>query len=529
MTARARRRAVWVVAALMLGVVVLLGSAFDAQRGGSSAAGPVDPRIGAPIAPPESGQPAARLAYAGPRRLAGRTTLHARVRPAGQRVVAVTFLLDGRPLGSDTTAPYALDVDASLLPPGRHRLRVVAVDRVGERSATRALAVRSVRTPHRALEATPANGFGEALAALARGHVTVMLGPGRYAVPHLELGSGARLVGAGRRTVLAATRAGWSLVTIRGRGVRMSDLMIDGGRAAERGIGVARGSHDVRLQRLEVRGVRETAVEIWGAHSDVSIQDSVLAGEGAHGAGVFDLGSDESRDTSVIRTDISGFRGYGINFGQRAYDRPDVAPHALALDNRIRDIDDPAAADGTHEGAIWSGGVAAAIIGNRIRDIGWDGIQTVGSSRLVTVVDNDIARTRTGIYLEHETIDSLFARNVIADVTTGLNVEWRYGGAGSGSNTFEDNTVVRPTETGIFVDVAGDGHRIAGNLVVGGRGPAVVLQGASDNVVIDNRACGRPGAPLVVQQSGDHDDGRAAHPLRNRITGNESTGACPER
>jgi hypothetical protein len=309
----------------------------------------------------------------------------------------------------------------------------------------------------------------------------------------------------------------------------MSDLQIDGARLAERGVGVAGGSHDVRLQRLRVRGITESAVEIWGAHSGVSIQDSVLVGSGARNAGVFDLGSEESRDTSVIRTDISGFRGYGINFVQRAYDRPDVALRSLALDNRIHDIDDPDADNGTHEGAIWSGGVAAAIVGNRIRDTGWDGIQTVGSSRRVTVVDNDIARTGTGIYLEHETNDSLFARNVIADVATGLNVEWRYDGAGSGTNTFVDNTVIRPTDAGIFVDVAGDGNRIAANLVAGGSGPAVVLQGASDNLVVDNRACGRSREPLVVQQSAHHDDGVAAHSLRNRITGNGSSETCPAR
>jgi hypothetical protein len=522
-----RRRTVWAVVALALCLVALLGSALDAQRGGSSAARMVAPRIGAPIALPDAGRPAARVRYTGPRRLAGHTTLRARVRAAKQRVVAVTFRLGGRALATATTAPWAVDIDASRLPEGRHRLRVVAVDRVGSRSAAPPARVRVLAGQPPALQASPDAGFEEALAALARGHVTVALAAGRYPVSHLELGSGARLVGAGRRTVLVAARPGWSLVTVRGRGVRMSDLAIDGAHLAERAVGVAGGSHDVRLQRLHVRGITDSAVEVWGAHSGVSIQDSVLVGGGADGGGVIDLGSEESRDTSVIRTAISGFRGYGINFVQRAYDRPDVALHSLALDNRIHDIDDPAVDNGTREGAIWSGGVAAAIVGNRIRDIGWDGIQTVGSSRRVTVVDNDIARTRTGIYLEHETTDSLFARNVIADVATGLNVEWRYEGAGSDTNTFVANTVVRPTDAGIFVDVAGDGNRVARNVVAGGSGPAIVLQGASDNLVTDNVSCGRPGRPLVVQQSAHHDDGVAAHSLRNRITGNQSSETCP--
>ena len=76
-----------------------------------------------------------------------------------------------------------------------------------------------------------------------------------------------------------------------------------------------------------------------------------------------------------------------------------------------------------------------------------------------------------GIYLEHETNDSLIARNVIADVATGINSEWRYDGAGSGSNTFERNPIVRPAETGIFIDVAGDRNRLASNVVSAAAGP----------------------------------------------------------
>lgn len=529
MSVRTPRRALWAAAALAVCLALLLGAAFYAQNDNSSAADPARLQIGAAIAAPASGRPAAHVAYAGSRRLIGRTLLRADVRSTGQRIVAVTFLLDGRPLGTDTSEPYALDVDASLLPAGRHRLRVVAVDRLGARSAARAVTVHTGGSRRHILQASPRRGLAAARAALARGHVTVLLGPGRYAVPRVELGSGARLVGTGRRTVLAATSAAWSLVTVHGQGVRISDLVIDGAGRAERAIGVADGSHDVRLQRLYIRGIRETGVETWGAHSSISVQDSVITGGGAEGAGVFDLGSDATQGTSVIRSSITGFRAYGINFAQRAYDRPRAALYALALDNRIRDINDPAVDNGTREGAIWSGGVAAAIIGNRIRDTGWDGIQTVGSSRGVTVVDNDIARTRTGIYLEHETTGSLFAHNVIADVTTGLNVEWRYGGAGSAENTFEDNTIVRPTETGIFVDVEGDRNRVAGNVIEGGNGPAIVLQGSSDNVVVDNRACDRPDEHVVVQQSSDLDNGRAAQPLRNRIEDNDSVPACPPR
>jgi Right handed beta helix region len=515
-------RPVWVSAALGLCAVALLVSALDTER---SAPVGATSRIGAPVVLRLAAP--ARLAYAGPRRLEGVATLRARVRRGGARIVAVTFLLDGEPLGTDTRAPWRLDVDASALRKGRHGMRVVAVDSLGARTTSRLASVRAVAAGRRPLTITSATGLRSVLPALAEGGVSVRLAPGRYTVSHLELGDGARLVGSGSRTVLTAAAPAWSLVTVRGHHVRLAGLTIDGAGRAERAVGVAAGSHDVRLQRLRIRRIRVTGVEVWGAHSRISLQDSSIAGSGAAGSGVFELGSDESRDMSVIRTRITGFRSFGINFAQRAYDRPAAALHSLALDNDISAIDDPRAADGTHEGGIWSGGVAAAIIGNRVRDTGWDGIQTVGSSRRVTVVGNRIARTRVGIYLEHETNDSLFARNVIADTGTGINVEWRYDDAGSSRNTFEANRLVRPGEAGVFVDVEGDRNRIVGNVVAGGRGPAVVLQGASGNLMAGNRGCERPGQAVVVQQSARHDDGRAAHSLRNRLRDNESVPSCP--
>ncbi len=147
----------------------------------------------------------------------------------------------------------------------------------------------------------------------------------------------------------------------------------------------------------------------------------------------------------------------------------------------------------------------------------------------MAVVGNHVARTGVGIYLEHETTSSVIARNEIVDVATGINVEWRYDDAGSSGNTFEGNRIVRPRETGLFVDVAGDRNLIAGNLIVGGTGRAVVLQGASDNLVVGNRACARGEEEVVTQRSAHHDDGRAAHSLRNQLDANESVQRCSGR
>ncbi len=152
--------------------------------------------------------------FVGPERLTKPANLEARARPtAGSRVAAVTFFLDGRPLGSDTTRPYRLDVQPALLPQGEHQLRVEAVDNLGRRRSTTASKVTVEASGSDIVEASPGASFARARARLERGDVTVRLAPGRYRVDELELGSGARLVGSGARTVLVPRRSGtgrWS-------------------------------------------------------------------------------------------------------------------------------------------------------------------------------------------------------------------------------------------------------------------------------------------------------------------------------
>jgi nitrous oxidase accessory protein NosD len=150
----------------------------------------------------------------------------------------------------------------------------------------------------------------------------------------------------------------------------------------------------------------------------------------------------------------------------------------------------------------------------------------VGSSTRTSVVANDIAFTRTGIYLEHSTNHSLISGNLIAGARTGINVEWRHEGVGSSGNTFTSNRIVGG---GLFVDVGGDRNLIARNVFVGGPRPAIVLQGSSNNVVRANVGCGSDDSTLVGQQVGKWDDGRRAYPRDNRLLANRSAPSCGGR
>jgi parallel beta-helix repeat protein len=459
--------------------------------------------------------------------------------------VAVTFLLDGAPLGSDTLAPYTFDLDPGLVHPGGHRLRVAVVDNLGRRRSTAPVALRTTRFRTKALTATPKKGLDRALAALRRGNATVRLAPGRYRLHDVKLGDGARLLGAGPETVISPPSGAsyFAVLIARGRNITISDLTVDGdGPGPGRGIAVAvfDGSSDVRLRRLRMIRVRTDGVNVWGAFSNVSVQDSLIEGDGSAQTGIFALGSDRSRDTSVIRTRIRGFRSFGILLAQKEYGRPAAALHGLALDNVVSDVRDPARDRctyapnttpkcGTNEGGIWTGGVEAAIIGNTVLRARWDGIETVGSSTRTTIVGNEIRDTRTGIYLEHSTKDSLFSKNLVVDTRTGINVEWWHDGQGSTGNTFTSNRIVSATRGGLFVDVGDDGNQIVENVFVGGGRPAIVLQGTSDNIVRRNLGCRAGDGELVREQRGTLDDGRRAEPRRNRLAGNTTSATCRAR
>lgn len=533
----ARKRRTQTRAALLAGACLALALVALAEGSVRGAAHPARPGG-------DSRADAVIVRYIGPRgRLPKLARLLTTALSARGRIAAVTFVLDGRPLASVTSPPYAVDVNTALLPPGAHTLRTVAVDTLGRSSRSLPVTVSTVAEPRGVLTASPQRGLRHALEALRRGSVTVRLRPGRYEVDGLVLGSGARLVGSGPSTVLAAGSHSTTepLLSLHGRNISVADLAIDAsGQTGERPITVAvpDGSADVRLQRVRITGVHGDAVNVWGRHSDVSVQDSVIDGAGSGHAGVFALESAASRRTSVIRTRITGFRSFGIIFAQKDYGLRDAGLHALALRNEISDIRDPARAVcrsqplepgcGTNEIGIESGTVGAAIIGNTVSGTGWDGIETVGSSTGTSVVGNTIAETPTGIYIEHATNRSLIARNAISDVETGINVEWRYSGIGSARNVFASNSIANAAKHGLFVGVGADRNAIVRNLFERGGRPAIVLQGSSGNTVSGNRGCGMAGA-LVDEQPGHSDGGGLDTPAHNRLIANVDDGACGAR
>ncbi len=466
------------------------------------------------------------LSIVRPEAFRGWTTVRAETSVPKANVAAISLRIDERTIGSDTTFPYAVLIDGKSLRPGRHQLTLELVRRDGSRVRSSSGVVVIPGGNRRELRASPHRGFVRARRALARGNVTVRLAPGRYPVSALRLGNGARLVGSGPTTVLAApTGPYWSAVAVEGSDTLLSDLSIDGagqGGGEGHAVAVQPGARHFVARRLQIRRVRTVGVYAWGKVTDISVQDSLITSDGSADAGVI-AALPGGNDYSVIRSRIAGFRGWGINFAQVAHENLVTGLRSLALDNVITDIDPPGHTHGTTEGGIWSGGAGATIVGNDVRRTGWTGIETVGSSQGVYINHNRISATRTGIYLEHATLQSIIARNVIRNVRTGINVEWEYGGVGSGQNRFESNHVILASFVGLFIDVGADENMVVGNRLEAARS-GIVLQGSSHNYVARNFVCRSTTA--IEQRAGLWEDDRPAQPVSNQITSNRVERRC---
>ena len=311
------------------------------------------------------------------------------------------------------------------------------------RRVARRVRARRCRLPREIVAAVPVAGprRGAGVArADGRGTVLQLRSRALRELGHVELGSGARLGGCRTGTVLVFR--GRSLVAAHRAWPRsaLSDLAIDGdadkpkARSASADQGPrpadAGGHPDRRRHDHRSRGM--------GGHSAVSVQDSVIAGVGAA----------KERHVRARLRRVAGHEHHA-DVDQRlppprhrlraARLRPAARGAApIGIDNRISDINDPKADSGTHEGAIWSGGVAAAIIGNRIRDTGWDRVSEIRmtSTRTTVVGDWGIARTNVGDLSRAR--DQRLAYRPQRDRRRrdpGINVEWHYNPAPARATT----------------------------------------------------------------------------------------------
>jgi parallel beta-helix repeat protein len=474
-------------------------------------------------APAVSGVHATRVA-------GGLVRLHATATSGSTRVRVVNFVLDGRVVGSDSTAPFSFDWNPADLRTGSHVLRAVAATANGASASSKPVSITTSGRLVATRELRPGQSLRAALAALPKGGGSVHLAPGVYRVQNLSVRSGVHLIGSGAATILrpAAATNYESVLNIRGKGVTVRGLTVDGNATASkrsgggRAIHVGSGARDVVISRVRIVHPRKQGVYLSGDHQRISVQDSVIDGGNRASAGVMDQIDDTtSGDTSVLRTTIRNMRDYGINFFPWTPRKVYPGARAVAIGNVISHIQNSKTDNGTNESGIWTGGVDAMIRGNVVSDTGWDGIQTIGMSRRTVIAGNRISRTGVGIYLEHETWDTVVEANTLTRLSnTGINVEWRYDGKGSGRLTIRRNRIVSPGGFGVFVDVGANNNLITANVVSNPRRGGIRLQGSTGNLVSGNTVSGTSPSRCLSETTGLFDDGRAAHAGNNTFRGN---------
>jgi parallel beta-helix repeat protein len=122
------------------------------------------------------------------------------------------------------------------------------------------------------------------------------------------------------------------------------------------------------------------------------------------------------------------------------------------------------------------------------------------------------------------TRDALIEQNDIADVSVaGINLEPPHGGPVSGRLTIRFNRVVGAGVYGIGTGPGTLGSRITQNQVLDSGNMAILLQGASGNVIEDNDLRDRRSSPRQTWCVYDPQSSGSA--TRNQVDGNDCSGS----
>ena len=408
-------------------------------------------------------------------RISGIQTLTAN---PGQNVVAVTWLLDGKPICTinvpSSGRNFSCDANAGTLPSGTHTLRTQMVQ---------------------------ANGGQVRFGAPSR--VTVGLGPASTATTPGVPGAIVHLSGSRSGFTVASGTTVYGPATIRGnvrlsRGSRLEDVTVDGEVIADHALGAS-------VRNVTVHGVAGQDGMRISQSSDLSVQGSTFWGVSARGSdkGIMDDGPGSS-NLEIAYDTVSNFGGDGA-YLITSGDHNRIVPGL----NRILVLDSNwSGANGAYDNgeqarAFIVGGEHGYVIGNTTTGGTTDGIETYNDAVGMTVAYNHVSGTPVGFYLEHFTDDSRFSHNTTSGVRVGFTVEWLAGSATtSARDTFTDNQVSY-TGSGVFAD-AGTKHITVGpNNAFRGPAPAVTYQGSTDGAIRGNLACPTSAGPFAAVYRND--------------------------
>jgi hypothetical protein len=245
-------------------------------------------------------------------------------------------------------------------------------------------------------------------------------------------------------------------------------------------------------------------VHVWGSAAQAAVLDTRLDGHGKVDSGLLVRQPEGFVGRRIV---AAGFRGYGVvvdpnQFGYRAH-RPFVL-----RDLTISGVQRPVrgSSNGRAEACLWLGS-PGTVRRVSVRKCGITGIWTGTATRGSLVMDATVDRAPVGIYIEHYTTGTTFARlRVGPNVSRGINAEWSNLDAGqkpaSAGNVIED-AEFRTTHVGVYLD-QGTTRTVVRRTRFGGQSWAAI----GDYLGVGNRYYDNDFggiAPSAVSVSHDHD------------------------
>jgi parallel beta-helix repeat protein len=284
----------------------------------------------------------------------------------------------------------------------------------------------------------------------------VSLSPGTYMVKQLSLKGGTNLIGAGRASVLKALPAATSVITFapgEQRGIRISDLMIDGGHSDQRtepGIGLFLDApavvSDLLVERLWFQNHQTHAIQIAGAkgetHHDLVFRDIDISKTGmTHGCGfrihsgsniwidrahIVDVGTQRNdhqssgilvrygsntTNLSITNSHIEGSADHNIFLG-------DTRNVRIVNNRRYRSTRGGGNGSGIQANASYAGMRGLLISGNEIIDSGGYGLCTSGVDEVKIIENNFLRGTDPAIRMQSNPKNWVIANNTFLDVAS---------------------------------------------------------------------------------------------------------------
>jgi hypothetical protein len=234
-----------------------------------------------------------------------------------------------------------------------------------------------------------------------------------------------------------------------GRAVLRAGVSLGGN--AGRGGGLVRGLViDVADRARTVAGA---GIAVWGSGRGSRILDTTVRGHGVLEAGI---GGREPDGLVVRRVVVRDTTDFGL-FADA--NQGESAPRGRFS---ISDLDvagvarpQPGSSDGRAEACLWVGH-RGSVRRVRVRSCAWAGVWTGSAARRVRITGADIDGTRTGLYLEHFTTDSRFARLRIGPrVRDGVLAEWAspaWEGRPASVRNVIERCRIESREAGVYLD-----------------------------------------------------------------------------